>query len=65
MTQVKYQIDGLINPNILREYQFEGIRWLAFLVKYNLHGALCDDMGLGKTLQTLAVVATETAKRKS
>lgn len=30
----------------LRPYQLEGIKWLSFLVKYNMHGALCDDMGL-------------------
>lgn len=35
----------------LRSYQKEGVNWLAFLNKYNLHGILCDDMGLGKTLQ--------------
>ncbi len=40
----------------LRDYQKEGIKWLSFLVKYGLSGALCDDMGLGKTVQTLAVL---------
>ena len=40
----------------LRSYQHEGIKWLGFLVKYHLNGALCDDMGLGKTLQTLTVI---------
>ena len=29
-----------------RPYQIEGIKWIAFLIKYNMHGALCDDMGL-------------------
>ena len=48
----------------LREYQKEGVNWLGFLHKYNLHGVLCDDMGLGKTLQTLCVVATDTHERK-
>jgi TATA-binding protein-associated factor len=28
----------------------DGVRWLGFLMKYNLNAALCDDMGLGKTL---------------
>lgn len=28
----------------LRKYQEDGIKWLEFLVKYNLNGALCDDM---------------------
>ena len=34
----------------LRSYQTDGIKWLGFLAKYNLNGALCDDMGLGKTI---------------
>ncbi|KAA8644710.1 hypothetical protein EYZ11_012878 [Aspergillus tanneri] len=43
----------------LRPYQQEGVNWLAFLNRYNLHGILCDDMGLGKTLQTLCIVASD------
>ncbi|KAH8624977.1 putative helicase [Alternaria alternata] len=43
----------------LRSYQQEGVNWLAFLNRYNLHGILCDDMGLGKTLQTLCMVASD------
>ncbi|VDP03636.1 unnamed protein product [Soboliphyme baturini] len=42
----------------LRPYQKEGVKWLSFLIKYNLHGILCDDMGLGKTLQALCIMAT-------
>lgn len=40
----------------LRMYQQEGVNWLWFLNKYNLHGILCDDMGLGKTLQTICIL---------
>ena len=43
----------------LRSYQHDGVNWLAFLNRYNLHGILCDDMGLGKTLQTLCIVASD------
>lgn len=43
----------------LRSYQQEGVNWLAFLNRFNLHGVLCDDMGLGKTLQTLCIVASD------
>lgn len=43
----------------LRHYQQDGVNWLAFLNRYNLHGILCDDMGLGKTLQTLCMVASD------
>ena len=49
----------------LRNYQMDGIKWLAFLEKYNLHGILCDDMGLGKTLQTLAVLVSSHFNTKS
>ena len=43
----------------LRSYQQDGVNWLHFLNKFNLHGVLCDDMGLGKTLQTLCIVASD------
>ncbi|RAK71016.1 DNA-binding ATPase [Aspergillus fijiensis CBS 313.89] len=43
----------------LRPYQQEGVNWLAFLNRYNLHGILCDDMGLGKTLQTICIVSSD------
>ena len=43
----------------LRSYQQDGVNWLAFLNRFNLHGVLCDDMGLGKTLQTICIVASD------
>lgn len=46
----------------LRKYQQEGVNWLAFLNKYNLHGILADDMGLGKTIQALCIVASDDIK---
>jgi TATA-binding protein-associated factor len=36
-----YEIPVLINAE-LRKYQREGVNWLAFLAKYQLHGVLCD-----------------------
>ncbi|KAI7824478.1 SNF2 family N-terminal domain-containing protein [Kickxella alabastrina] len=48
----------------LRKYQQEGVDWLAFLNKYELHGILCDDMGLGKTLQTICIVASDHHARR-
>ncbi|KAA8528192.1 hypothetical protein F0562_035557 [Nyssa sinensis] len=48
----------------LRRYQQEGINWLAFLKRFNLHGILCDDMGLGKTLQASAIVASDIAEHR-
>lgn len=60
----EYAIEGKVNAE-LRPYQLEGVKWLAFLSKYNLHGALCDDMGLGKTLQMLVVMQSEVARFNS
>ena len=42
----------------LRDYQQEGVDWLAFLRRFGLGGILCDEMGLGKTLQTLCLLAS-------
>uniref|UniRef100_H2YV60 TATA-binding protein-associated factor 172 n=1 Tax=Ciona savignyi TaxID=51511 RepID=H2YV60_CIOSA len=53
-----YKIPVPINAK-LRPYQEEGVRWLAFLNRYKLHGVLCDDMGLGKTLQTICILASD------
>ncbi|KAF8636633.1 hypothetical protein AX17_003442 [Amanita inopinata Kibby_2008] len=47
----------------LRKYQQEGVNWLAFLTKYQLHGILCDDMGLGKTLQSICILASKHHER--
>ena len=45
----------------LSSYRFlqDGLNWLDFLNRYNLHGILCDDMGLGKTLQTICILACD------
>ncbi|ORX69202.1 hypothetical protein DL89DRAFT_293630 [Linderina pennispora] len=53
-----FKIPVRINAT-LRKYQQEGVDWLAFLDKYELHGVLCDDMGLGKTLQTICIMASD------
>jgi superfamily II DNA or RNA helicase len=42
---------------VLRPYQLDGFRWLAFLWKHGLGGILADDMGLGKTLQMLMMIS--------
>lgn len=54
-----YELKIKVKAN-LRDYQKQGITWLASLGKYNLNCALCDDMGLGKTIQSLCVVLNET-----
>jgi len=45
----------------LRDYQRDGLDWLAFLWDNALGGVLADDMGLGKTVQTLALIARAVA----
>jgi TATA-binding protein-associated factor len=49
----------------LRRYQQEGVNWMAFLMKYQLHGVLADDMGLGKTLQTICIIASDHHDRRT
>ncbi|GAA0210295.1 DEAD/DEAH box helicase [Cytobacillus oceanisediminis] len=39
----------------LREYQRDGLRWMAQLVDLGLGGILADDMGLGKTVMLIAL----------
>lgn len=41
----------------LREYQHDGLDWLAGLYKSHINGILADEMGLGKTIQTIALLA--------
>jgi superfamily II DNA or RNA helicase len=45
----------------LRDYQADGLAWMAFLREIRLGGVLADDMGLGKTVQALAFLAREKA----
>jgi len=40
----------------LRDYQIEGVQWLARLADWQVGACLADDMGLGKTLQALAIL---------
>ncbi|OCK85531.1 hypothetical protein K432DRAFT_377542 [Lepidopterella palustris CBS 459.81] len=41
----------------LREYQHDGLNWLANLYEGDTNGILADEMGLGKTIQTIALLA--------
>ncbi|KAJ7090312.1 SNF2 superfamily chromatin remodeling protein [Mycena belliarum] len=58
----EYTIPVKINAE-LRKYQQDGVNWLAFLAKYQLHGILCDDMGLGKTLQSICILSSKHFER--
>jgi SNF2 family DNA or RNA helicase len=49
----------------LRNYQEEGVRWLARLRSMGLNGILADDMGLGKTVQAICAITQYIEKRKS
>lgn len=51
-TQVPFLLRGT-----LREYQHDGLDWLAGLYANNTNGILADEMGLGKTIQTIALLA--------
>lgn len=39
---------------MLRDYQYEGFRWMVQLDHWGAGACLADDMGLGKTIQTIA-----------
>ncbi|KAL9069213.1 MAG: hypothetical protein Q9157_006231 [Trypethelium eluteriae] len=41
----------------LREYQHEGLDWLAKLYAARTNGILADEMGLGKTIQAISLLA--------
>ena len=45
----------------LRDYQLQGVAWLARLAKGDLGGILADEMGLGKTVQALAFLRAQRA----
>ena len=41
----------------MRNYQLDGLYWLASLYENGLNGILADEMGLGKTIQTISLLA--------
>ncbi|KAJ2778372.1 putative ATPase [Coemansia interrupta] len=47
----------LVTGGVMREYQLEGMEWMASLYENGLNGILADEMGLGKTLQTIAFLS--------
>merc|ERR1711871_252016 len=49
-----------ISGGQLREYQMEGLSWMAKLAENGINGILADEMGLGKTLQSIAIIAYST-----
>ncbi|KAJ2521669.1 putative ATPase [Coemansia sp. RSA 1939] len=55
--RVSHRQPRSITGGVMREYQLEGMEWLASLYENGLNGILADEMGLGKTLQTIAFLA--------
>jgi helicase SWR1 len=57
------QIPSLLRGT-LREYQHDGLDWLANLYDGTTNGILADEMGLGKTIQTIALLAWLAVERE-
>lgn len=53
---VRTPVPGLLRGT-LREYQHEGLDWLADLYAKGRSGILADEMGLGKTIQSISLLA--------
>jgi len=51
------QPPNLAKGCVLKDYQLEGVRWLASLYENGVSGILADEMGLGKTIQVIGLVA--------
>ncbi|KAG9011639.1 putative DNA helicase ino80 [Tulasnella sp. JGI-2019a] len=41
----------------LKDYQLQGLNWLATLYDQGINGILADEMGLGKTVQSISLLA--------
>ncbi|KIX07499.1 uncharacterized protein Z518_02152 [Rhinocladiella mackenziei CBS 650.93] len=53
---IKTPVPSLLRGT-LREYQHEGLDWLADLYAHGRSGILADEMGLGKTIQSISLLA--------
>ncbi|GJC78289.1 lymphoid-specific helicase [Colletotrichum liriopes] len=47
----------LLTGGEMRDYQLEGLTWMAEICIQGLSGILADEMGLGKTVQTISLIA--------
>ncbi|KAI0682499.1 SNF2 family N-terminal domain-containing protein [Cerioporus squamosus] len=52
--QGTFEQPALITGATLKDYQLEGVAWMAGLHQNGISGILADEMGLGKTIQTIA-----------
>lgn len=70
MTKVKEasalepEIPSALNAT-LRDYQYDGFRWMVRLDHWGAGACLADDMGLGKTVQTIAFLLHKASKGPS
>ncbi|KAM5545483.1 hypothetical protein V8D89_000521 [Ganoderma adspersum] len=49
-----FQQPALVTGATLKDYQLEGVAWMAGLHQNGISGILADEMGLGKTIQTIS-----------
>ena len=56
-SQSRFTQPASITGGKLKQYQLEGVEWLASLYENGLNGILADEMGLGKTIQCIAFLA--------
>jgi helicase SWR1 len=54
---LKTEVPSVLLRGTLREYQHDGLDWLANLYVGKRNGILADEMGLGKTIQTISLLA--------
>ncbi|KAG8962877.1 hypothetical protein FRC05_005085, partial [Tulasnella sp. 425] len=52
-----YVVGTDIKGGQMRDYQLQGLNWMAALHYKGINGILADEMGLGKTLQTISLLA--------
>ena len=63
-TTLEPQVPTTLNAT-LRDYQYEGFRWIVRLDHWGAGACLADDMGLGKTVQTIAFLLYKADKGPS
>ncbi|OLN95810.1 putative ATP-dependent helicase IRC5 [Colletotrichum chlorophyti] len=47
----------IMKGGTMRDYQLEGLTWMAEVCVQGMSGILADEMGLGKTVQTISLIA--------
>lgn len=55
--QQRMEQPKLMTGGTMKNYQLDGLQWMAGLFENGLNGILADEMGLGKTIQTISLFA--------